>query len=43
MLGEVLNENQLIAHVNKDHTFKNEHLFFRFKEDGKDQKQEDSG
>ena len=35
-LGEALVDDLLIVHVNRDHTFKNEMLFFRFFEDERD-------
>ena len=35
-LGETLVESLFIVHVNRDHTFKNEMLFFRFLDDGHD-------
>ena len=35
-LGEALVDNLFIVHVNRDHNFKNEMLFFRFFEDERD-------
>ena len=30
-LGQALMDNNLLSHVTKDHRFKDEHLFYRFK------------
>lgn len=35
-IGEELVDNLLIVHVKRDHTFKNEHLFFQFMADERD-------